>query len=170
MFQILTNLLSVAKITDNGYNVKFNGYGAVIYNNREEIIMRAEREENAYYVKSLIKNNETAATSQDIDIWHRKLGHAGKKIVEDMNKEDLVVEMKESTKKKKQCESCIEGKMCRKNHPRLDCRKTNRIMKLWHMDLIGPIKPQSRGGKKYILTIIDDYSGVIFIELLKEKE
>lgn len=37
------------------------------------------------------------------------------------------------------------------------------------MDLIRPIKPSSCGGKKYILTIVDDYSRVIFIELLKEK-
>lgn len=35
--------------------------------------------------------------------------------------------------------------------------------------LIGPIKPSSRGGKRYVFTIIDDYSRVIFIELLKEK-
>lgn len=37
------------------------------------------------------------------------------------------------------------------------------------MDLIGPIKPSSRGGKRYIFTIVDNYSRVIFIELLKEK-
>lgn len=42
-------------------------------------------------------------------------------------------------------------------------------MKLWHMDLIGPIKPSSRGEKRYIFTIVDDYSRVIFIEILKEK-
>lgn len=163
---INANLLLVAKITDNGFN--FDEYEAIVYNNPEEIIMRAEREGNAYYVKSLI-NNETAATSQEINIWHRRLGHASKKIVEDMKKKDLVIGMKESTKEKKQCESCVEGKMCRKSYPRLDCRKTNNKMDLWHIDLIGPIKPQSRGGKKYILTIIDDYSRVIFVELLKEK-
>lgn len=37
------------------------------------------------------------------------------------------------------------------------------------VDLIGPIKSASCGGKRYIFTIIDDYSRVIFVELLKEK-
>lgn len=145
------NLLSVAKITENGYDVKFDKYGAVVYNNREEIIMRAERDGNAYYVNSSMLNNETAATSQDIDIWHRRLGHANMKIIKEMKKEDLISGINESTKKGKICESCIEGKMCRKNHPRLDYRRTNEIMKLWQMDLIGPIKPKLRGEKNYIL-------------------
>lgn len=64
----------------------------------------------------------------------------------------------------------MRRKMCRKTHPRLITRKTNKIMELWHMDLIGPIHPLSRGGKKYIFTIIDNYSRVIFVELLEKKE
>lgn len=86
-----------------------------------------------------------------------------------MKKDNLVIGMKETDKEMRQCESCTEGKMCRKGHPRLTERKTKCIMELWHMDLIGPIKPESCGDKKYIFTIIDDYSRVIFIELLKEK-
>jgi len=35
--------------------------------------------------------------------------------------------------------------------------------------LIGPITLASREGKRYIFTIVDDYSRVIFIELLKKK-
>lgn len=35
--------------------------------------------------------------------------------------------------------------------------------------MIGPIYPLSCGGKKYIFTIVNDYSRVIFIELLEEK-
>lgn len=59
--------------------------------------------------------------------------------------------------------------MYQKAYPRLIGRKTSRMMELWHIDLIGPIKPSSRGRKKYIFTIVDDYSRVIFIKLLKEK-
>lgn len=42
------NLLSVAKITDHGYSVKFDKYGAIVYRNEKEIEMTAVREENAY--------------------------------------------------------------------------------------------------------------------------
>ena len=36
-------------------------------------------------------------------------------------------------------------------------------------DLTGPIKPSSYGKKKYILSIIDDFSRIMFIQLLGEK-
>lgn len=51
----------------------------------------------------------------------------------------------------RQHESCVEGKMCRKEHLRLTSRKTNKIMELWHIDLIGPINPSPHGGKRYLL-------------------
>lgn len=120
-------------------------------------------------VRSSIVNSEGAAAIADMDIWHKRLGHVNRRIIEEMKKEDLVTGIKEDSGEKRQCEPCIEGKMCRKAHPRLIGKRTSRIMELWHMDLIGPIKPSSRGGKKYIFTIVDDYSRVIFLELLKEK-
>ena len=62
------NLLSVAKITDHGYKVKFDKHGAVVYRNENDIKMTAVRKENAYYVRSSIINNEGAAAMEDIDI------------------------------------------------------------------------------------------------------
>ncbi|KAG7198936.1 hypothetical protein KM043_015748 [Ampulex compressa] len=111
----------------------------------DKIVMKAEQVGNAYYIEPT-KINETAATSQGTDIWHKRLGHASKKIVEEMKKEGLVIGMTE--KENKQCESCMEGKMCRKNHPLLKNKKANEIMEFWHIDLIGPIKPQSRNEKR----------------------
>ena len=163
------NLLSVAKITDHGYKVEFDKYGTIVYRNKDEIKMTAVREENAYYIKSSVIKNETAARTEEMDIWHKRFGHTSKKIIEEMKKEDLVTGLKETDKEISQCETCVEGKMCRKAHPRLTRRKTNKIMELWHIDLVGPINPSSYGGKRYIFTIIDDYSRVIFIDFLKEK-
>ncbi|KYQ55154.1 Copia protein [Trachymyrmex zeteki] len=162
------NLLSVAKITDHGYNVNFNKHGVTVYRN-EEIKMKAVRKENAYYVKSLIISKEAVAIANDIDVWHKRLGHTNMRVIEEMKKEDLVIGMNEIIKIKKQCEPCAEGKMCRKSHPKVTGRRTDRIMELWHIDLIDPITPASRGNKRYIFTIVDDYSRVIFIALLKEK-
>lgn len=64
------NLLSVAKIADYGYNVKFDKHGAIIYKNGEKIKMETVREGNTYYVKSSISNNEAAAAMKDLDVWH----------------------------------------------------------------------------------------------------
>lgn len=37
------------------------------------------------------------------------------------------------------------------------------------MDLIGPVRPSTRGGKNYIFIIIDDYSRFTYVALLHEK-
>ena len=66
-------------------------------------------------------------------------------------------------------ESYVEGKACKKSQPRNDARRTKRIMELWHTNLIGPIKPSSYGKKKYILSVIDDFSRMMFIQLLGDK-
>lgn len=108
---INVNLLSVAKITDHGYNVKFDKYRTVICRDNEEIVMTAKREENAYYAKTSI-SMEKADIISDTNIWHKRLGHTNKKTVEQMRKKDLVTGMGENDKKMRQCKSCVERKMC----------------------------------------------------------
>ena len=65
-------------------------------------------------------------------------------------------------------ESCIKEKTCKKS-PRIDGRRTKRIMELWHVDLIGPIKPTTYGDKRYILTMVDDFSRIMFTKLISHK-
>lgn len=37
------------------------------------------------------------------------------------------------------------------------------------MDLVGPTKKESRGGRKYFLVIVDDYSRFTWVAFLREK-
>ena len=46
---------------------------------------------------------------------------------------------------------------------------SSRVLELLHMDLCGRVKVQSRGGKKYILVIVDDYSRFIWTRFLRSK-
>lgn len=121
-----TNLLSVAKFTDFGYKVEFDRNGVTIYKKKDEIHMKAVREGNGYYVKSMIINDELVTTTKEDSIWHRRLGHGNSKVIEDMKTQDLVIGMKESNKLDTQCEFCVEGKACRKVHKRLENRRTRR--------------------------------------------
>jgi len=63
-----SNLMSVAKITDHGYNVTFIKYGAEIYKENGEVQMRAKREGNAYYIETKAVKSERANRSVDKDI------------------------------------------------------------------------------------------------------
>ena len=43
-------------------------------------------------------------------------------------------------------------------------------MELLHIDLMGPARVQSLGGKKYILVVVDDFTRYTWVMLLKDKD
>ena len=46
---------------------------------------------------------------------------------------------------------------------------TSHCLELFHVDLIGPIRTESLGGKRYIMVIVDDFSRYTWVEFLREK-
>ena len=43
-------------------------------------------------------------------------------------------------------------------HPSITDVQTSRPLELLHIDLMGPARVQSLGGKKYILVVVDDFT------------
>jgi hypothetical protein len=67
------------------------------------------------------------------------------------------------------CGPCQLGKQTRAAHKKTSSMLTSRNLELLHMDLMGPTKTASLGGRKYILVIVDDYSRFTWALLLQEK-
>jgi len=56
------------------------------------------------------------------------------------------------------CRPCQLGKQTRAAHKKTSGILTSRNLELLHMDLMGPTRTASLGGRKYILVVVDDYS------------
>ncbi|CAI5495837.1 unnamed protein product [Closterium sp. Naga37s-1] len=54
------------------------------------------------------------------------------------------------------CSACLEGKMERKPFPTRTKPLASNLLDLLHTDLCGPITPTSKGGARYILTLLND--------------
>ncbi|GBM32985.1 Retrovirus-related Pol polyprotein from transposon TNT 1-94 [Araneus ventricosus] len=67
------------------------------------------------------------------------------------------------------CETCDISKIIRKTHPNVDINQSSEILELLHADLCGPIQPESYGGAKYFMVLVDDFSGMYFTYFLKNK-
>ncbi|GBN40564.1 Retrovirus-related Pol polyprotein from transposon TNT 1-94 [Araneus ventricosus] len=67
------------------------------------------------------------------------------------------------------CETCDISKITRKTHPNIDINQSSEILELLHADLCGPIQPESYGGAKYFMVLVDDFSGMYFTYFLKNK-
>ncbi|RYA68263.1 hypothetical protein DD592_26860 [Enterobacter cloacae complex sp. 2DZ2F20B] len=66
------------------------------------------------------------------------------------------------------CEVCMEAKQTRLpfNTTR---QRARRPLEILHTDVCGPIDPETWDGKRYILTVLDDYTHYCRIFLLKYK-
>ena len=72
-------------------------------------------------------------------------------------KHDLVVGLKDvKFKKDKLCSACQAGKQVANAHPSKSVMSTERLLKLLHMDFLGPTTYRSIGGNCYCLVVVDD--------------
>jgi hypothetical protein len=56
--------------------------------------------------------------------------------------------------------------MVASSHPPLTDVMTERPCELLHMDLVGPARVRSAGGKWYVLVVVDDYSRYVWVFFL----
>ncbi|UYV63799.1 hypothetical protein LAZ67_2005665 [Cordylochernes scorpioides] len=99
--EIEGNLLSVGRIEKLGNNVIFENGNVKVLNQQGELLVKAPRNGNTYYIEEF--NNSARITKVREDIWHRCLGHLNKEAVAKMN-----IGEKRSDN---QCTVCMESKM-----------------------------------------------------------
>ena len=61
------------------------------------------------------------------------------------------------------------GKQTKASHQKVNVIATSRCLELLHVDLMGPTRTESLGGKRYIMVIVDDFSRYTWVEFLREK-
>lgn len=183
-----SNLLSVTKLMERGLKrTNFTNCDVVICKNDNEIIAKGRRFDNHFAVRMIpvhesIKyeinstcvanenNNEANSSKFSNDassIWHRRLGHVNDKYIQKLIKE-LVTGINNEIKDIN-CEPCKMCKLSRKPHKSVAYDQSCEPLDLLHLDICGPLPVESIGGSKYILLVIDDYSGMYFTYFLKRK-
>jgi hypothetical protein len=67
------------------------------------------------------------------------------------------------------CDACAKCKTTKSSHKSKPFPNTNAPLELLHVDLCGPMRVQSKQGKKYVLVIVDDYSRYTWVFFLASK-
>ena len=104
-------------------------------------------------------------------LLHRRLGHSGSDALKKMFSGDMV---RGISKVKKEelgvCDWCKLGKLAQKPHPTAAVdNKGSDLLDLVVVDLAGPNRPQTLGGKVYDMVIVDTFSQRAFVQLLAKK-
>ncbi|XP_075082507.1 uncharacterized protein LOC142166857 [Nicotiana tabacum] len=170
------NLLSVSQICDKGNKVEFMSKVYTVTNIvTGEVVLVAKRYKNIYVVDfESLQNGDLNCLSvidNDAELCHRRLGHASFTLMNKLVKTDLVRGLPKSNfKNQKVCYACVKGKQAISSFKPKREVKTSKSLDLLHMDLCGPMRVASRGGKKYIFVIVDDYSRYTSTLFLKTKD
>ncbi|OWZ17950.1 Rve-domain-containing hypothetical protein [Phytophthora megakarya] len=67
------------------------------------------------------------------------------------------------------CGGCMKGKQTVAPYASRSERKTSRVLELVHTDVMGPMKTDSKGGARYVLTFVDDFSRFVVGYFQKNK-
>lgn len=170
------NLLSVSRLTAQGFKVSFDKNSCLIMNKSgTKQIAIGDQTGNLYKLRKTESANlvQEHKTSGCVHFWHRVLGHRDINVVKGLAKGGLVegIDIAECDDKcnDDQCAICLEGKLTRMKFPQQSQNKSKAVLDLVHSDVCGPMQTLSASGKRYILTFIDDKSRYTTIFLLKEK-
>ena len=105
-----------------------------------------------------------------LELWHQRLRHANYKQVAKVSKFEAVIGLPKFGKiEKNVCGPCQLGKQTKSSHSKVNVVATSHPLQLLHVDLMGPTKIESTGGKRYIMGVVNDLSRYSWVEFLREK-
>lgn len=187
-----TNLLSVNRLTQNGYSVKFDNNVCLISDNKGQVIASANNCNGIYKLNVLPAigltehcsqntqvdhrcsgmvndNTQEAAYAVSPELWHKRLGHLSYKGMCALRDKLADGVHFSNVGNLKDCESCIKGKQAMLSFPKGKAKRAHRCLELIHSDVCGPMSESSWGGHRYLLTFTDDFSRKTFGYLMKNK-
>ena len=113
-----------------------------------------------------------AWTKEAQELWHHRFGHLGEDGLTQLRTGEMVSGLSSEAAAKPLCEGCVVGKQTRNvaHTPLLwTKRPVSEVLQLVHTDICGPLQVPSRGGARYFVTLLDDHSSLVAVQLLKRK-
>lgn len=166
-----TNLMSISKLADKGYEICFKKSEALIIENNK-IICRANRIGNLYFLKN---STDVANVAEDkemnnLDMWHRRLGHLNENDLRALATSQKVhgFDVKSGTKLSP-CTICLSEKQTKTGFEKNKGIYANNILEIVHSDVCGPMPVASHSKYRYFVTFIDDFSRYCEVHFLKHK-
>lgn len=102
-------------------------------------------------------------------LWHRRFDHLSYKGLRTLQWKQMVHGLPNFSAPTVTCTDCLNGKQHREVMSKNSTWRANMKLELIHVDICGPILPESNSGKRYILCFIDDFSRKSWVFILTTK-
>ncbi|GJW95445.1 putative ribonuclease H-like domain-containing protein [Tanacetum coccineum] len=178
------NLFSVSQMCDKKNSVLFNDTECIVLSpnfkltDESHVLLKVPRKNNMYSVdlKNIVpKGGLTClfakATSDESELWHRRLGHINFKTMNKLVKGNLVRGLPSKLFEIHQtCVACQKGKQHRASCKSKTVSSISQPLHMLHMDLFGPTFVKSLMKKMYCLVVTYDYSRFSWVFFLATKD
>ena len=169
------NLLSVSKMTDQGYKVNFKADTCLM--KCDNTIFKGIRSGSFYKLlgssdekKKISFVFETRQIINKADLWNQRFGHLGIAGLRKLQANDMVTHLDlEKHIELEFCEGCVYGKQHRDAFPTKGGTYATKLLELVHFDVNGPMWTMSHGEAKYFITFIDNFLRKTFVYFMKQK-
>nr|GEW17975.1 retrovirus-related Pol polyprotein from transposon TNT 1-94 [Tanacetum cinerariifolium] len=165
------NLQSTGKICDNKCRVTFSKHDSNITKDGK-VIGRGIGKKGLYMMKLRNKPSDQiclATIDENSTLWHRRLGHATKRLIQSLASNELVRNLPKLKFNQHFCDVCKIRNQAHASHKAKNIVSTTRCLELLYMDLFGPFSVWSYGGNRYTLVIVDAYSRYTWTIFIKDK-
>ena len=166
--QLKKNLISLRVLDNKGFSYKGEG-GALYVMKGSSVVLKGTLRGSLYVVQGSTVMDSVAAVADASDmskLWHMRLGHMSQRGMQILSSRGLLEGHKISDFGF--CEHCTFGKLHRSKFGKA-IHRTKSTLDYIHSDCWGPSRVQSLGGCRYFLSIIDDYSRMTWVIMMKEK-
>ena len=167
-------LVSVGRLDEAGFTLKFGGGVCVLIGEDGEEIGVVPRTSSRIYK---VEHEEAVASVAEerltLDQFHRRMGHVSLDVARKLLKEKMVtgIRLVYSPTKDFFCASCVYAKATRKPAPKMrESERADVFGGEVHSDLWGKAPVESKGGKQYYITFIDDKTRLTHLYLLAKKD
>ncbi|GJX64762.1 retrotransposon protein, putative, ty1-copia subclass [Tanacetum coccineum] len=172
--EMTRNIISFHALFKDGYKFSFdNENGNILVYSNGCFMFKASPCKGIYETVECISNNGNVilnvGSSNELDkskLWHSRLGHVNKKRIAQLQKDEVLESF--DFKSDDVCESCLLGKMTKS--PFIGtCEKGEGLLDLVHTDVCGPFRSAIKDGKRYYITLTNDFSRYGYVYLIKHK-
>lgn len=146
---------------------------AVIKNNLGKEILVADRKGDLYFLSEPDKESACTVSTETskslMTIWHERFGHLNYRDLLEMSKKEAVSGLHlKNDGITNTCEICSEAKITalpfgKKLH------RSGELLDIVHADVCGPMRNESKGKARYLLTLTDDFSRWTEVRFLPKK-
>ncbi|KAM7520343.1 hypothetical protein LguiB_019305 [Lonicera macranthoides] len=170
--ELKTNLLSVGQLQEKGYEFSIKDGVCRIQDKKLGLVAQVNMTANRMfplYLNNVTQSCFLTSLKEVAWLWHFRYGHLNFGGLKTLQQKNMVAGLPKFDCPSGVCEDCVVSKQHRDPFAKGKSWRAKKALELVHSDICGPITPSSNGGKKYIITFIDDFSRKTWVYFLLEK-